>query len=373
MPDTEPRKEAHYQQERTHKGVLRDTVTRGRTVGRARLAVSRRNTTRSIRACAAGVANGRGGTRRKAGANGGKDIGGRQSTANGSSVDKGRRNDHHAALVLCVDFTDEFGVDLVLLRTIGIFNALVDSGSIHLGMFVGVIDTVLVGKVDRIATTIVEFDNVVPPDGANSIRGAVLFPNAESTEGFLDHVGTRNPAIEVIVWVGGTVAAVIGAERVTKVLSVGLAAHLDSVVNVHVGSKVGGFSESLRERFEGLEKILGNGIRRSGPEIVLDPIIGVRKRPGHFNLDRSVCLDFVLDGINVVFEHEKGRNGNVPAGSVIGHDGFRVFTVIGNTRFGLAIEIGAEAGRVSDDDSGSPGPLGVANLLDKGTAATIHH
>ena len=74
-------------------------------------------------------------------------------------------------------------------------------------VLVGVFDAILVHEIVRGVAALHELRNVVPPLGANAILFAVVFPDTDSAERLLDHVGSRDSLFEVVVGVGGAVAA----------------------------------------------------------------------------------------------------------------------------------------------------------------------
>ena len=151
-----------------------------------------------------------------------------------------------------------------------------------------------------------------------------------------------------------------------------MAIEADSVVDVHVGREVGAVSEGLGHVLELAQKGPRDDVRGDGPEVVLDAVVRGGERPRHSDLHGPVGLELGDDLVGVGLEHEEGGDGDVSAAAVVGHGGLRGFA-----RFLLARvdarPVGAEARVVGDNHAGGARALRVADLLDKGTRAAVHH
>ena len=308
-----------------------------------------------------------------AGADGGEDHLGRQGPAQGDGVDEGGGEDDDAAAGLGGHLEVEEGVGGVLLEAAGVQHAALDALLVDVGVLHGVGDAVVVGEVVGGVAPVEEFGDVVPPLLADAVGLAVVLPDADAAETLPHDVGAGDAVVEVIVGVGGAVAAVVGAQVEAHVLPVGsLAVGLDAVVDVHVGGEVGPVAEGHGDVLESLLEVPADEVRGGRPEVVLDPVVGAGEGPGHFDLDHVVGPELGLDGVGVLLEHEEGGDGDVLAGPVVGHDGLgRLANVLPVGR--NAVGVAAQAGVVGDDDAGRPGPLGVADLLHEGAVAAVDH
>ncbi len=146
-----------------------------------------------------------------AGADGGEDHVGRQGAAEGDGVDEGGGEDDDAAAGLGGHLEVEEGVGGVLLEAAGVQHAALDAVLVDAGMLVGVGDAVLVGEVVGGVAPVEEFGHVVPPLLADSVGLPVVLPDADAPEALPDDVGPGDAVVEVVVGVGGAVAAVVGA------------------------------------------------------------------------------------------------------------------------------------------------------------------
>ena len=313
------------------------------------------------------------GTSHIARADGLEDNGEFKRPADSGAIHKGGGKDDDAGGILGSQLVLQNFVGIVVRGSAGILHALFHHRLVNLGMGQAVIDAFLAGKVIFIVAPKHELIDVIPPFTADSIFLSILVPDTGATETLRNDVGTRYTLVQVIVGVGGAIAAVVGAKVVALILPVGpLASGLDSVVDVHMGSEVGPIAEGLGGILELLLEVLGNEVGGGRPEVVLDPIVGTGEAPCHLDADGVVGHHLGLDGVGVLLEHEEGRDGNVGAGSVVGHDGLSGLAV--GSGVGMAgISGRTQAGVVGDDDTGGTGPLGVAHLLHKGTSAPIDH
>mmetsp|Transcript_7714 Transcript_7714/g.12818 ORF Transcript_7714/g.12818 Transcript_7714/m.12818 type:complete len:220 (-) Transcript_7714:133-792(-) len=194
-------------------------------------------------------------------ADGLEDDGKLQRAADGGTIDKGGRKDDNAGGILGGQLVLQNLVGVVLGGAAGILHALLHHRLVDLGMGQTVIDALLASEVVLIVAAEHELIDVIPPLATDSILLAVLVPDAGAAETLLNDVGAGDALVQVVVGVGGAVTAVVGAEIVALVLPVGsLAAGLNAIVDVHVGSEVSPIAEGLGGILELLLEVLGHEV-----------------------------------------------------------------------------------------------------------------
>mmetsp|Transcript_5372 Transcript_5372/g.12674 ORF Transcript_5372/g.12674 Transcript_5372/m.12674 type:complete len:253 (+) Transcript_5372:900-1658(+) len=156
----------------------------------------------------------------------------------------------------------------------------------------------------------------------------------------------------------GTVSAIVSTQVVTKVsLLFGLAMtiHVDAIQNVMVRFKL----HVVTKLLDNIGKVSKKLCRMKGIWIV--PIFNSRMicvfgpMPSHFDNDRMLFAERVFDGIGIGFLHHDRGNGNIMAAAIVRNDM--------NLRLVLI---------VCQNDSRSTPALGISDLGNKGTCATIN-
>lgn len=339
-------------------------TTRSTTI---RLAIARFRTARNILASRALLADFGHGSFRVSSADGPKHGTNGKRTAKDRVVDKGSWHNDDTARRLQRNLNVQLGIGSIRVDTTTVDHAPFNILAVDLGMLVGIFNAIVVIKVIIAAAAVDKLRDIVPELFADSIRSSVFTPDTETTKTFLDDISSRNTSIQVVVGVRRTVPSVVGTESVAPVVSVvTLTMGANSIVNVHVRSKVGAVAQCLGNRLEIFEEFLVDGVVRDGPEIVLDTVVRVGESPRHFNLNGSVLLDFFLDLVRIMLEHEKGRNGNITTRTIVRHDGFGR---LARRRASVlhALVVAAEADIVSDNDTSGTRALGVADLIQTDT------
>mmetsp|Transcript_21161 Transcript_21161/g.34428 ORF Transcript_21161/g.34428 Transcript_21161/m.34428 type:complete len:399 (-) Transcript_21161:272-1468(-) len=297
----------------------------------------------------------------------------REPSAKSNSIDECRGEDDDTTFHLSLHFQIEESVRLILLKSTAISHAVFDYNLINASVLVTIFHTILIRKVIRAIAAVHELCNIIPPLGSNSIRITMLLPNTDATQTLLDDICSRNTVIKVIIGVCRAVPSVVCAQVEAHVLPIKtLAITFDSIIHIHVGSKVRTVPQCFSNGLEFLLKILAHWIGGSGPQIVFYAIIRLGKRPLHLNLNGMVRTDFGYNLVSIHFEHEEGGNGDVSPGSIVGHDRFgRLAYILSVSRD--AIVVGAETRVVRNNHPCSSRLLRITDLLDEGTSASVDH
>mmetsp|Transcript_1776 Transcript_1776/g.3153 ORF Transcript_1776/g.3153 Transcript_1776/m.3153 type:complete len:347 (-) Transcript_1776:727-1767(-) len=248
VSDTSERGDDH--ENRESKCVCRD-LSRRRASGASGWANATCHTHDGISACRALVANTGFGSFGVSCTDGVEHSSWRKLSSNGCGIDKGSGQDDDAAFLLCRNFQIKECIGSILFEASTVTHASVNFVGVHFRMLVAVHNAVFVHEVIGCVAAIHKLLDIIPPNFTNSVLFPIVVPDAQATEGFLNNVCTRDSLIQVVIGVSGTVSSVVGAQVITKVFSiVSLAVGLDSVVNVHVRSKVGTITKRLGQRLE---------------------------------------------------------------------------------------------------------------------------
>mmetsp|Transcript_14329 Transcript_14329/g.22595 ORF Transcript_14329/g.22595 Transcript_14329/m.22595 type:complete len:431 (+) Transcript_14329:399-1691(+) len=276
-------------------------------------------------------------------------------------VDRG--HDHDAVPVLLGDLCREELVRHVALEPARVGHALVHLGAVHARLLhhvglAGHASELLRGVAGRLKAV-----HVPPPLGADAnVRlvgriPAVGPPDAQLAQILLHHVRAADALVAVVVRVGQAVAALVRAQ-VAALVGGGRAAQLVAVVDHVVRREVGARAQLGGDHLEVLLEGLGAVVDGGGPQVPLHAVVRVGQRPAHLRHHQLPLQDLPLHQVRVHLLHQEGRDGDVRAAAVVGHDRLQRLAGL----LGGAGRVPAEALVVRDQHARRAGVLRAPDL-----------
>mmetsp|Transcript_20345 Transcript_20345/g.29101 ORF Transcript_20345/g.29101 Transcript_20345/m.29101 type:complete len:265 (+) Transcript_20345:207-1001(+) len=157
-----------------------------------------------------------------------------------NSVDKSSWENDDTTRHLSLHLQIKEGIGSVFFKSATILHTTFNDIPLNFCMLVTIFGTILICEEVWVVATIKELCNIIPPLAPNSITFAIMLPDTNTSQTFFDNIRSRDTVVKIIVGVSSAVPSVVGAQIEAHILPIkSLAVTFDSVVNVHVGSKIG--------------------------------------------------------------------------------------------------------------------------------------